>query len=81
MLNDLRFALRQLAKHSLSSVVIVFSVTLMLPSWVALNTTGEPFEGTGLAPEVFVEHPGPDPTRDPVLAAALERLTGENPAD
>lgn len=53
-------------------------IEIRLPSWIALDANGTPFEGPGIAPDVLVEAAPSAEAGDPVLAAALERLrTGD----
>ncbi|MCY3684527.1 MAG: S41 family peptidase [Gemmatimonadetes bacterium] len=49
-------------------------VTVFLPSWVALTPDGEPFEGKGISPDVYVEFPDEPGDQDPLINAALELL-------
>ncbi len=51
-------------------------VTVFLPSWVALTSDGEPFEGKGISPDVHVEFPDGSED-DPLINAALELLKGD----
>ena len=51
-------------------------VTVFLPSWVALTSDGEPFEGKGISPDVHVEFPDGSED-DPLISAALELLKGD----
>lgn len=51
-------------------------VSVFLPSWVALTSDGEPFEGKGISPDVHVEFPDEPEDQDPLINAALELLKG-----
>lgn len=51
-------------------------VSVFLPSWVALTSDGEPFEGKGISPDVHVEFPDAPEDQDPLINAALELLKG-----
>lgn len=56
-------------KHSLGNGIDVY-----LPSWIATDAEGKPFEGVGIAPDHSVPAPSADATEDPVLEAALDWL-------
>jgi hypothetical protein len=51
-------------------------VTLMVPSWEALDADGNPLEGRGITPDIAAA-PGDDPARDGVLDAALQWLRND----
>jgi hypothetical protein len=51
-------------------------VTLMAPSWEALDAEGKPIEGYGIAPDISASL-GDDPAQDGVLDAALQWLRNE----
>ncbi len=52
-------------------------VSVFLPSWVALTSDGEPFEGKGISPDVHVEFSDEPKDHDPLINAALELLKGD----
>src|SRR5262249_17784975 len=54
-------------------------VIVLLPSWKDMTSDGKELEGVGVAPDVEIATlPGDFQSADPVLAAALARLRGEN---
>ncbi len=54
-------------------------VTVMLPSWIALDAKHQPLETVGIRPDIVVPSP-PDRFQqtDPVIAKAIEQLSNES---
>ncbi len=55
-------------------------IRVTLPSWRAMTSEGDPFEGVGIQPDIEVAHaPRAGGRRDPVLEAGLRAFEARNP--